>query len=246
MHVRTPLIKSEPMSKLAGRPIWLKLECLQASGSFKDRGMGHLCCSLSKQGKRKLIGSSGGNAGLALATMGKRLGFEIVLVVPSSTKQIVIERLEELGVKVTIHGSIWNEADLLARQMVEEDPEAAYVSPYDNPLLWTGHATIVEEIWREFNTSIGTIILSVGGGGLLCGVLEGLEPTGFSTRVLTCETEGANSFANSWNQGDGREVIKLEGISSIATSLGALEVTPVALERAHEHKNRERCKFVSL
>ena len=81
---------------------------------------------------------------------------------------------------------------------------------------------------------VGAIIVSVGGGGLLCGVLEGLERHGKQSKVVACETEGAASFGKSWMNG-GRKV-RLETISSIATSLGALEVTEVALQRAQKHQ----------
>lgn len=235
LYLQTPLVRSIPLSNLAGRDIYIKLDCLQPSGSFKDRGMAHLCKALqSTKGTQKLIASSGGNAGLAVATVGPKLGMQVSVVVPESTKSNVIERLKSLDADVTIHGKIWNEADLLARKRVEEDPQAEYVSPYDNPLLWTGHSTVVDEIVEEL-PNVGGIIVSVGGGGLICGVFEGLEKHSLSsqTKVVACETEGAASFGKSWL--NDKQRIRLETISSIATSLGALEVTEVALERAKKH-----------
>jgi len=234
LFLRTPLIKSEPLSKLTGRDIYIKLDCLQPSGSFKDRGMANLCQTLSTtQGTKKLIASSGGNAGLAVATVGLKYGMDISVVVPESTKSHVIAKLKSLNADVTVHGKIWNEADLLARQRAEEDPKAEYCSPYDNPLLWTGHSTLIDEIVEEIS-HIGAVIVSVGGGGLICGVLEGLERHGKESKVVACETEGASSFCQSWLKGG--EKVRLDTISSIATSLGALEVTEVAITRSHQHQ----------
>lgn len=230
---KTPLIYSTPLSNLVGKPVYLKLDSLQASGSFKDRGMAHLCATLEKEGAQKLISSSGGNAGLAVATVGAQLGMSVSVIVPETTKPLVIAKLESLGAKVTVHGKNWNAADELARQQVGSDDTAKYVSPYDNPLLWTGHSTIVDEIIEELPVPIGAIVVSVGGGGLLCGVLEGCDRQGVTPKVVTAETVGASSFSQAWEKG---EVVHLSGIDSIATSLGATSVTPVALERARSHK----------
>jgi len=250
---QTPLIKSEPLTELvggSGRDVYLKLDALQTSGSFKDRGMGHLCRTLqSEKGVTNLISSSGGNAGLAVATVGRQLGMSVQVVVPETTKPIVVDKLRSLGADVTVHGENWNAADLLARRRVADDASgtSAYVSPYDHELLWEGHSTVVDEIIDELarrkTTTAGregagvvpaAIVVSVGGGGLLCGTLEGLERRKLheSTAVIAAETEGAASFGKAWRKG---ELVRLDAIDSVATSLGALEVTPVALERANRY-----------
>lgn len=233
LYSKTPLIYSAPLSTLVGKSVYVKLDALQSSGSFKDRGMAHLCASLANEGARKLISSSGGNAGLAVATVGPSLGMSVSVIVPVTTKPLVIAKLESLGADVTVHGENWNAADRLARELVAADSTAEYVSPYDNPLLWTGHSTVVDEIVEELPIPIGAIVVSVGGGGLLCGVLEGCERQGVSPKVVAAETEGASSFGQAWAKG---EVVTLAGITSVATSLGATSVTPVALERAKSHK----------
>ncbi|KAG7363410.1 pyridoxal-5'-phosphate-dependent enzyme subunit beta [Nitzschia inconspicua] len=231
LFTQTPLVKSAPLSSLVGKEVYLKLDALQASGSFKDRGMAHLCATFHEQGVTKLISSSGGNAGLAVATVGKQLNMNVQVIVPETTKPLVITKLESLGAHVTVHGINWNEADSLARERVGKDPHAQYVSPYDNPLLWTGHSSIVDEV-VEALPAVGAMVVSVGGGGLLCGILEGCERQQLATKIIASETEGASSFGQAWEKG---EVVTLPGIDSIATSLGATSVTPVALERARKH-----------
>ena len=204
--------------------------------------MAHLCATFQKEGTTELISSSGGNAGLAVATVGGRLGLGVSVIVPETTKPLVIAKLESLGAKVTIHGKNWNAADALARERVDAKPggTANYVSPYDNPLLWTGHSTIVDEVADQLlelegQLTPGAIVVSVGGGGLLCGVLEGCDRRKLATKVIASETDGASCFKQSWDSEDGKPVT-LQGIDSIATSLGATSCTPVALERARSHK----------
>lgn len=245
LFTQTPLIKAGALSQLTGKDIYFKLDNLQASGSFKDRGMAHLCHTLSSSTTdkvRRVISSSGGNAGLAVATVAPQLGLQVDVYVPQTTKPLVVDKLQSLGASVTIHGENWNQADRLARQRVEEanqggERTAAYVSPYDDPLLWTGHSTVVDEIMHDLPQA-RAIVVSVGGGGLLCGVLEGLSryDNGSQVKVIAAETSGANCFAAAYEAG---KPVRLDAITSVATSLGALETTPVTLERAAQHGNVE-------
>mmetsp|Transcript_5991 Transcript_5991/g.12547 ORF Transcript_5991/g.12547 Transcript_5991/m.12547 type:complete len:401 (-) Transcript_5991:425-1627(-) len=244
LYERTPLIYSSSLTELCGgnNPVYLKLDCLQPSGSFKDRGMGHLCATLAKRGVRRLVSSSGGNAGLAASTVGRKMGMDISVIVPETTKSIVLARLRDLGAEVTVHGKNWNEADILAREIVSQSggDSQYYVSPYDDPLLWTGHSTAMEEILEDLRArgkKLGCIVASVGGGGLLCGIFEGLaqdgSPDASAAAVIACETNGAAGFDAARRAG---RPVTLAGITSVATSLGALEVTESALERASAHE----------
>jgi len=228
LYLETPLVRSLPMSNLfeGSTDIWLKLDCLQPSGSFKDRGMARLTSSLKAQGISKLISSSGGNAGHSASHAGRILGMDVKVIVPTTTKPIMLEKIRAQGAEVQVHGKNWNAADELARELCESDPEAAYVSPYDDPLLWKGHSSIVDEL-HAINFKPDAIVASVGGGGLLCGIYQGLERYGWNdVQVIATETKGADSFAASFQAGEMR---RLDSIDSIATSLGALEVTEQAL-----------------
>jgi L-serine/L-threonine ammonia-lyase len=264
LYRKTPLIPSEPLTKLVGRPVYLKLDALQASGSFKDRGMAHLCYTLQQKNNSQpqnpggttttttttnFISSSGGNAGLAVTTVAALLdNVTVSVIVPETTKTLVVAKLQSLGATVTVTGVNWNAADAVARQRVADSHGTAeYVSPYDNPLLWTGHSTLVDETMEQLleqeggnDSTIGTLVVSVGGGGLLCGVLEGLERHGSIATVIAAETDGAASFGQSWKdgQGDPTNLVTLPAITSVATSLGALCVTSVAIERSLAYKGR--------
>ncbi|CAM9425512.1 unnamed protein product [Chrysoparadoxa australica] len=235
LYIKTPLVHSLTLSRLAEVPVYLKLEALQPSGSFKDRGMGKLCSELKSQGVQQLISSSGGNAGHSVAHAGRILNIPVTVIVPETTKAIMLDKIKAQGAKVIVHGVNWNAADELAREMVQEDDLARYVSPYDDPLLWEGHSSMVDEI-AEAGIKPGAIIASVGGGGLLCGILDGCKRHGWEDVVIVpAETDGAASFAAAHKAG---KVVRLASIDTVATSLGALEVTPEALKRSEAFTTR--------
>ena len=206
----------------------LKLDNLQLSGSFKDRGIGYMMHQLSAQREvSRFVCSSGGNAGMAVALAGRKLGRPVEVFVPTTTMPMMVQRLRDCGASVVVHGANWNEADGLARRHLEEVHGAEYVPPFDHPLIWEGHSSIVEEI-AEAGHRPDAIAVSVGGGGLLIGVQQGLLRLGWSdVDVLAFETEGAASFHAAKEVG---KVVRLESITSVATSLGALAVSPVTLQ----------------
>jgi L-serine/L-threonine ammonia-lyase len=108
----------------------------------------------------------------------------------------------------------------------------AFIHPFDDPLLWEGHATLIDEVARA-GLRPDAVVLAVGGGGLLCGVVEGLRRNGVAdVPVIAVETEGADSYAQSLAAG---ERIELPAIRSIATSLGARRVSERAFGLAAEH-----------
>ena len=144
LHIQTPLIESRPMSLAAGRSIWLKLDALQPCGSFKLRGVGHACEQHHARGARHFVSSSGGNAGLAVAYAGRSLGVPVTVVVPETTSERARELLRLEDAKVIIHGGSWQEANQLAQTLVGAND--AFIHPFDDPLLWTGHASLIPAV----------------------------------------------------------------------------------------------------
>jgi len=223
LHIETPLVHSETLSAHLGAEVHLKMDCLQPPGSFKIRGIGKTVRGAVEGGAKQIVSSSGGNAGLAAAYAARRLGVPITVVVPTTTPADVHERLRRCGAEVEVHGSVWNEADTRARQIVEQQ-NGFYVHPFNQPSTWQGHASLVEELSRQLPRAPDAIVTCVGGGGLLMGILKGLEAQSWSsTRVVACETEGAASMAGSIAKG---EVVTLPAITSVAKSLGSLTVDP--------------------
>lgn len=128
MHAWTPLLQSPHLSSLVGRDVRLKMESTQPSGSYKIRGHGHLCACEVRSGTRKLICSSGGNAGAAVAYAARELEVESVVIVPSTTPNFMVKKLRNLGATVEVVGDVWDESDAYARKLVTAaHGSAAYV-----------------------------------------------------------------------------------------------------------------------
>jgi L-serine/L-threonine ammonia-lyase len=215
----------------SGVKVRFKMECLQASGSFKDRGISNMIFSLNRRHPvKKLVCSSGGNAGHSVATVGQRLGAVVDVYVPNTTKPMMIEKIKSCGANVFVSGDNWNAADKLARMAFSNGGEGTeYIPPYDDPLIWEGNSSIVDELVEAGIEPEGLlIVLSVGGGGLLSGIQMGLDRVGWNNaRILAVETEGAGSYAAAHACG---KVTHLDKIDTVATSLGALAVTSSVLD----------------
>eukprot|EP00188_Purpureofilum_apyrenoidigerum_P003112 Plantae.Rhodophyta-Purpureofilum_apyrenoidigerum.ctg31640.p1 GENE.Plantae.Rhodophyta-Purpureofilum_apyrenoidigerum.ctg31640~~Plantae.Rhodophyta-Purpureofilum_apyrenoidigerum.ctg31640.p1 ORF type:complete len:357 (-),score=53.20 Plantae.Rhodophyta-Purpureofilum_apyrenoidigerum.ctg31640:801-1871(-) len=227
LYVRTPLVYSDEISAAAGRDVLLKMENIQPSGSFKIRGIGHLCLKAKNLGTKRFVSSSGGNAGAAVAYAGKTLGVQVVVCVPSSTPDFMRKRLSRLGAKVIVEGNVWSQADELARELSKQ-PDSTYISPFDDADIWEGHSTIVDEIKEDLNGIVpSAVTVSVGGGGLLLGICRGLEKNDWlNVTTIAAETEGAASFAATFRA---KELVDIGDITSIAKSLGASRVSESVL-----------------
>ena len=231
LHIRTPLIESLSLGQSWGKRVFLKMENMQPTGSFKIRGIGLLCQTGKAQGVRRLVSSSGGNAGYAAAYAGRKLNIPTTVFVPSTTSVELVRQIEAQGSEVRIVGDVWDETHEAALRFSQE-MEALYVSPFDHPLIWQGHSTIVDEIIQEIGQP-DAIVLSVGGGGLLCGVLQGLQRHNLSTTsVIAVETEGTASLAASLKAG---ELVTLDKITGVAKTLGAKTVARQAFEWSRQH-----------
>ncbi|WP_313431971.1 pyridoxal-phosphate dependent enzyme [Pseudomonas sp.] len=238
LHIQTPLLESRPLSLAAGRSVWLKIDALQPCGSFKLRGVGHACEVHHARGARHFVSSSGGNAGLAVAYAGRKLGVPVTVVVPETTTERAKELLRLEDAKVVVHGSSWQEANELALTLVGAGD--AFIHPFDDPLLWAGHASLVDEV-AAGGLKPDAVVLSVGGGGLLSGVVEGLQRNGWGdVPVLAVETTGAASLHAAMQAG---HTVELPGIASVASSLGAKRVAEQALACTRQHP--VHCHLVS-
>ena len=227
--VTTPLWDSEPLARALGVPVYLKMEALQPCGSFKIRGLRAVCAARVAAGARRLLCSSGGNAGLAVAYAGRRLGVPVTVVVPRSTTAWARERIAAEGAAVVEHGAAWAEAHAYALENMSEG--TAYVHPFDDPEIWEGHAPMIDEAAVQLASYTGeppgAVVVAVGGGGLLCGVLLGMQRVGWgAVPVLAVETTGAASLAAAMAAD---ALVSLAKIDTVATTLGAARVAAEAL-----------------
>jgi len=212
----------------------LKLDNVQIPGSFKIRGIGNMCQKSLKENPTAtcLVCSSGGNAGLAASYAASQLGKPIHVFIPTSTPQFVIDQFKLYpDAKVNIHGSVWNEANEKAVEYAQS-VNGIMVPPYDHPYLWEGHSTIIDEIESQLGPGVipSCLVVSVGGGGLLMGLIEGVtkRPGWEKIPLVAMETMGAECLYASVKAG---KSVRLHTITSVAKSLGALEPCPELLKR---------------
>uniref|UniRef100_A0A3B5KHZ6 L-serine ammonia-lyase n=1 Tax=Takifugu rubripes TaxID=31033 RepID=A0A3B5KHZ6_TAKRU len=225
-HINTPLLESVNMSKRVGTTVYLKMENSQPSGSFKIRGIGHLC-----QQSKGIVCSSGGNAGMAAALVARKMGLPATIVIPSSSPELVVQRLQDQGATVKISGKVWDDANAEALRLAETEG-LTYVPPFDHPLLWQGHASMIAEAAASLGPDVkpGAVVISVGGGGLLCGVVQGLQDVGWTdVPIIAMETDGANCFNTAVKAG---RLVTLDDITSEAKCLGAKTVCQKAFEQS--------------
>ena len=229
LSIKTPLIQSLVLSQLNQCQVWLKMEALQPSASFKQRGISHACQKYFEQGAQRFISSSGGNAGLAVAYTGRQLGISVTVVVPETTAQRARELIAQQGAEVIVHGASWTEANALAQSLLTQHD--VFIHPFDHPLLWEGIIPMIDEVIAEGVTP-DAVVLSVGGGSLLSGVAAGLKKHGLAhIPIYAVETQGTASLHASIVA---KQHIELDQVSGIATTLAAKKVCQNAFEVSQE------------
>jgi L-serine/L-threonine ammonia-lyase len=238
LHITTPLLAHRPLSSMLGKQVLLKMENLQPSGSFKLRGIGEMCQRAVTKGASHLVCPSGGNAGFAAAVAGAALGVRTTILVPHTTLESVRQTIRDIGAEVIVHGKVWDEANEEALRLCSA-PGAVYVPPFDHPDIWDGNATLIDEVLVQNGAQqapFDVVICAVGGGGLMCGVLQGLHRNGLPhVPVIAVETIGAASFHAAVKAG---APVMLETIDTVATSLGASRVARAAFDWTRRHDVR--------
>lgn len=233
LHIKTPAILSTPLSKCAGLQVYLKLENLQVPGSFKIRGIGNLCQKAVSKGCKRVVCASGGNGGLAAAYAARLLNLPATIVLPTTTPDFVAEKLRDQEATVEVHGSVWDESNQYAMTLAK-DPDCLYVHPFDHPDVWEGHESLIVEAKQQLPCPPDVVVASVGGGGLLCGVIQGMQRVGWGhIPVVAMETEGADCLNVSLRE---NKVATIPAITSSAKSLGALTPCTQVFELCKKYK----------
>lgn len=176
--VATPLVASATLSARIGAPVYLKLETLQPTGSFKLRGATHALVELAAQRVTRVVTASTGNHGRAVAHAARALGIEAAVCMSSLVPANKVDAVAALGARVVIAGNSQDDAQVAARRMVR-DEGYAYVPPFDDPRIIAGQATIGLEI-LEALPETGTVVVPLSGGGLFSGVAyaaKAIRPT---------------------------------------------------------------------
>jgi threonine dehydratase len=214
----TPLVRSERLSARLDANVFLKLETLQPTHSFKVRGAFSALTRLDpQQARRGVVTASGGNHGLAVAYAASRLGIPATIYLPESATEAKLAAIRQLCPEIIIHGASWDDANALAMQVAASSGRS-YVHPFDDTAVMAGQGTLVPELLADLPAPPDRIVVSVGGGGLISGILCAVSSLCPATRVHGVETVGADSMSQSLTAG---RIVELPAITSIAETLGA-------------------------
>jgi len=209
---RTELVYSEYFSQQSGNKVYLKPENMQHTGAYKLRGAYYKISTLSEEERQKgLITASAGNHAQGVAYAAKEYGVKAVIVMPTTTPLIKINRTKAYGAEVVLYGNVYDEACSYALTLAEEHGYT-FIHPFDDETVATGQGTIAMEIFQDLPT-VDIILVPVGGGGLATGVSTLAKLLNPNIQVIGVEPAGANCLQQSLRAG---EVVSLPGVDTIA------------------------------
>jgi len=207
----TPLIPAialrEPVTEAN---LWLKLECLQPTGSFKVRGAtNRLLTTPAEQLRNGIVTASGGNHGLATARAASIAGVSANIFVPDSITPAKLEKLASWGAQVHVVGEVWDEANEKALAFAAEH-QAAYFHPFADPAVVAGQGTLGLEVLQAL-PDIDVILVAIGGGGLISGIATALKALKPSVRIIGIEPEGSPTLHASLQA---KQVVRLPKVTT--------------------------------
>ena len=218
--VSTHLIESPYFSKLSGNRVFLKPENMQVTGAYKVRGAYYKISTLTEEEKaRGLVTASAGNHAQGVAYAAQHYGVRAVIVMPTTTPLIKVERTKAYGAEVVLHGDVYDESCQYAMQMAEEQG-LTFIHPFNDLAVSTGQGSIAMEIFRDLPLT-DYILVPIGGGGLSCGVATLAKMLNPRVKVIGVEPAGAACLKASFEAG---HVVTLPSIATIAD--GTAVMTP--------------------
>ena len=211
--------------------LWLKLECLQVTGSFKARGVANKLLSLSGEAiRRGIVTASGGNHGLAVAYAGWLGKTTAWVFVPENISPEKAKKLQGWGAEVTITGRHWHEANQEALAFAEREG-LAYFHPFADPAVIAGQGTVALELLQQA-PEVDDLLVAIGGGGLISGISLTAKTLRPSIRIIGVEPTGAPTLYESVKAG---HVVELPAITTSVPTLAALKTEPINLEIVQRH-----------
>lgn len=210
--IKTELIYSDYLSEQTGNKVYLKPENLQKTGAYKLRGAYYKISTLTEEERAKgLITASAGNHAQGVAYAAKVYGCKAVIVMPTTTPLMKVDRTKSYGAEVVLYGNVYDEAAAHAAKLAAEHGYT-FIHPFDDPAVATGQGTIAMEIIKELPT-VDYILVPVGGGGLAAGVSTLAKLLNPKIKVIGVEPAGANCLQTSLAAG---KPVTLPSVSTIA------------------------------
>jgi len=224
----TPLIHSRTLSDIAGCQTHFKLENLQMTGSFKERGVVNKLLTLSDEEKTKgLIAASAGNHAQALAYHASRLGISVKIVMPKYSPIVKVRSTRHWGAEVILAGETFDDAMLTSRELAERE-QRLYIHPFDDTLVAAGQGTIgVELLSTETTRPIDAILVPVGGGGLIAGIAAYVKAVAPDISVIGVEEASCDAMHQALQAGTPTLV---DAAPVIADGIAVRQVSPENLK----------------
>ena len=226
---RTPLERSETLSRRLNTNVYVKYELLQKTGSFKARGAFNKILSLHEDVRSKgVVAVSGGNHAQAVAHASSVMGIKSVIIMPESTPRNYVDATRGYGAKVDLQPTI---AEAFAVVKKYEVGGMTFIHPFDDPVVMAGQGTVGLEIVEDLPAATD-VVVSIGGGGLASGVAAAIKQTNQNIKVWGVETEGADAMHQALEAG---RVVQMAALTSIAKTLSAPAVSESTLKYAQEY-----------
>ena len=208
----TKLIYSEHFSRMTGNKVYLKPENMQVTGAYKIRGAYYKISTLTEEERQRgLITASAGNHAQGVAYAARVYGCKAVIVMPTTTPLIKVERTRNYGAEVVLYGDVYDDACAKALELAAENGYT-FIHPFDDLTVATGQGTIAMEIVKELPL-VDYILVPIGGGGLATGISTLTKMLNPKIKVIGVEPEGANCLQVSLEKG---EVTTLPSVNTIA------------------------------
>ncbi len=232
---RTPCLRARFLRQpLHPGELLLKLESLQVTGSFKARGANNAVLQLDDAALRRgIVTASGGNHGLAVAYAGQASGAATVIYLPESTSAAKADKLRAWGAEVVVEGAVWDDADEAAQARATRDG-LAYIHPFSDPAVIAGQGTVGREMLDQ-SPHIDTLLVAIGGGGLISGIAIAAKAMKPDIRVIGIEPVGAPTLSESLAAG---KPITLPKIETAAVTLAPRRSAEINLEIIRKNVDR--------
>ena len=227
----SPCARSETLSRLAGCQACLKLENLQMTGAYKERGaLNKLLTLASGERAKGLVAASAGNHAQAVAFHAGRLGISATIVMPEGTPLIKVVNTRNHGARVVLNGSSYDEAYAEARRM-EQAEGLTFVHPFDDPVVIAGQGTIALELLEQV-PDMEAVLVPVGGGGLLSGMAVAIKALAPAVKVLGVETELLPCMLASIEEG---RLVTVDAATSLADGIAVRRPGEIAFRHVQKY-----------
>jgi len=231
-HVyHTPLLTSRTLSERTGFDVRLKAELFQRGGSYKIRGPLNKFAFLTEDEKRRgVICSSAGNHAQGVALAARVHGIHAVVCMAANATPSKVEATRAYGAEVVLHGSIWDEANERAKELVAERGYT-YIHPFDDEQLIMGQGTVGLEIHRDW-PEVDIVVVPIGGGGLISGIAMAVKSLNPKIRVIGVESSGAPGMQKSVQEG---RLVTLDQVDCIIDGLRVKRVGEKTFEIVRQY-----------